>query len=130
LLSFEAEGLPSFVLLSEAGADFAGVLTATGAFEPGFAGASLVEGAADEGAGVTADAASPERGFGCAALFSRVEEGFFSSFFGSAVAAESPATFSSAAGPTRTLPDCEPDARAHGAQSATAKTAAKRYFFI
>jgi len=123
-----AEGFPSFVLLSEVGADFAGVLTGTGAFAPGFAGASVVEDAADEG--VTADAASPEREFGCAALVSRVEEGLFSSFLGSALAAESPATFSSAAGPTRTLPDCEPDARAHGAQSATTKAAAKRYFFI
>lgn len=132
LLSFVAEGFPSFDLLSEAG--FEGVLTGTGAFAPGFAGASLVEAAA--GVGVTADAASPVREFGCADFASRVEElgaaeGFFSSFFGSAVAAESPATFSSsAAGPTRTPLDCEPDARAHGAQSAAANAAAKRYFFI
>src|SRR5215212_9308269 len=106
LLSFVAAGgLPSFALLSEA--DFAGVLTGTGEDEPGFAGASLVEGAVEVGFGVTADAASPVREFGCADFASRVEElgaaeGFFSSFFGSAVAAESPATFSSAAGPTRT----------------------------
>jgi hypothetical protein len=133
LLSLEAGDFPSCDLLSEAG--LAGVLALTGAGAPGFAGASLVEGAADEGAGVTADAASPEREFGCADFASRVEEsraaeGFFSSFFGSALAAESPATFSSAAGPTRTPPDCVPDARAHGAQSAAANAAAKRYFFI
>jgi len=125
--------LPSLALLPEAGFD--GVLTGTGVDAPGLVGASLVEGAADAGAGVTADAASPEREFGCAGLVSRAEEsraaeGFFSSFFGSAVAAESLATFSSAAGPTRTLPVCEPDARAHGAQSAAANAAAKRYFFI
>jgi hypothetical protein len=131
LLSPEPEGFPSFDLLSEAG--FAGVLTGTGAFAPGFAGASLVEAAT--GAGVTADAASPAREFGCADFASRVEdsraeEGFFSSFFGSAAEAESPSAFSSAAGPTRTPLDCEPDARAHGAQSAAANAAAKRYFFI
>jgi hypothetical protein len=111
------------------------VLTGTGAFAPGLAGASLVEGAAAAGVGVTADAASPVREFGCADFASRVEdsraeEGFFSSFFGSAVEAESPSAFSSAAGPTRTPLDCEPDARAHGAQSAAANAAAKRYFFI
>jgi hypothetical protein len=140
LPSFAPEGFAfvplvfvSLALLSEAGAVFAGVLTGTGAFEPGFEGASLVEGAADAGVGVTAEAASPVRGAGCADFCSRAVEDFFSSFFRASFEeddGEPPELFSSASGPTRTPSDWNACARAQGAQSATAKAAAKRYFFM
>jgi len=106
---FVPEGLLSFAVLSDAvlsdaGVVFAGVLTGTGAFVPGFVGASLVEGTAAAGGGVTADAASPVRVLGWEVFVSRVEEGFFSSFFGES-AVELPELFSSASGPTRTPSD-------------------------
>jgi hypothetical protein len=97
------------VVFVEAGAVFAGVFTGTGVVAPGFEGASLVEGAAVVGVGVTADAASPVRELGCAPFesrveASRVEEGFLSSFF-EASATGPPEPFSSASGPTRTPSD-------------------------
>jgi hypothetical protein len=109
LLSPAAFDLFSLAVFGEAGAVFAGVLTGTGVVAPGFDGASLVEGAAAVGVGVTADAASPEREPGCVPFVSRVEasrveEGFLSSFFGASEAGP-PEPFSSAAGPTRTPSD-------------------------
>jgi hypothetical protein len=109
LLSPAAFDLLSLAVFVEAGAVFADVFTGTGVVAPGFDGASLVEGAAAVGVGVTADAASPVRELGCVpfesrAEASRVEEGFLLSFFETS-AAGPPEPFSSASGPTRTPSD-------------------------
>jgi hypothetical protein len=107
-----------------------GAPTGTPVSEPGFAGASLVDLlAAGFAATVEAEAVEFESGVGsgffagsCGLGGTDFPASFLSSFFGGAACVASGAG-SSAEGPTRTLPDCGSEARASGAQSATATTA-------